>query len=75
MLAILANPNRSWFIKTLLYLIINSITIDNVYSRLRSFYKSNLFKLDYIATATVPLSTIPLSNAENTRGRGGSRGD
>ncbi|KAJ6110199.1 hypothetical protein N7486_002434 [Penicillium sp. IBT 16267x] len=48
-LAVSANPNGSRFIETLSYTTIDKTTLDDVYSRLRTFYESNIFKLDHTA--------------------------
>ncbi|KAJ6090447.1 hypothetical protein N7486_009262 [Penicillium sp. IBT 16267x] len=75
-IAVSVNPNGSRFIESLQYSTIDSTTMDDVYSRLRSFYESNLFKLDHTAAATASSSTTPpAADTENNRGRGGSRGE
>ncbi|KAJ6095264.1 Reverse transcriptase RNA-dependent DNA polymerase [Penicillium sp. IBT 16267x] len=76
LIAVSANPNGSRFIETLSYTSIDKTTMDDVYSRLRSFYESNIFKLDHTAAATTSTSdtTPPVDSGRGGKGGRGGRG-
>ncbi|KAJ6086182.1 hypothetical protein N7486_010463 [Penicillium sp. IBT 16267x] len=76
LIAVSANPNGSRFIETLSYTSIDKTTMDDVYSRLRSFYESNIFKLDHTAAVTTSTSdtTPPADSGRGGKGDRGGRG-
>jgi hypothetical protein len=78
LVAVSANPNGPRFIESLTYTDIDSTTMDDVYSRLRAFCSSNLFKLDHAAHATTAAAAGSATQTNtpsevSSRGRGGSQ--